>query len=76
LNLSNEYVFNDNKQLIDGDVADEEDKDDNNRTIIRENFNSIKTLDEIEPCRRDSYFKLKINESYKYIHKQSAYVDY
>jgi hypothetical protein len=48
-------LVNDNKQLIDGDVADEEDKNDNKTTVVRENLNSIKAFDEIESCRRDSY---------------------
>jgi hypothetical protein len=65
-------AVNANKQLIDGDVADEEDKNDNKTAVVRGNLNGIKAFDEIESCRRDSYFKLKINESYKYIHKQSA----
>jgi hypothetical protein len=65
-------LVNDNKQLIDGDVADEEDKNDNKATVVRENLNGIKAFDEIESCRRDSYFKLKINEIYKYMYKHST----
>ncbi len=64
-------LFNDNKQLIDGDVADE-DKNDKKTTVVRENINGIKAFDEIESCRRDSYFKLKINEIYKYMYKHST----
>jgi len=65
-------LVNDNKQLIDGDVTDEVDKNDNKTTVVRENLNGIKAFDKIKSCRRDSYFKLKINESYKCVHKQSA----
>jgi len=64
-------LFNDNKQLIDGYVADE-DKNDKKATVVRENINGIKAFDEIESCRRDSYFKLKINEIYKYMYKHST----
>ncbi|CAF1277306.1 unnamed protein product [Rotaria magnacalcarata] len=67
---------NDNSDIVNqlnSDVTfEEEDDNDYNMTTIKSNFNGTKIFDEIETCRRDSYFKLKINDSYKYIHKQSA----
>ncbi|CAF4501034.1 unnamed protein product [Rotaria magnacalcarata] len=67
---------NDNSDIVNelnSDVTfDEEDDNDYNMTTIKSNFNGMKIFDEIETCRRDSYFKLKINDSYKYIHKQLA----
>ena len=45
---------------------------DYNLKSSKPNFSGMRIFDEIEPCRQDSYFKLKINDNYKYIHKQSA----
>ncbi|CAF2821613.1 unnamed protein product [Rotaria sp. Silwood2] len=38
----------------------------------RANFNGIKIVDNINPMLKSSYFKLKINDKIKYLHKQSA----
>ncbi|CAF4628340.1 unnamed protein product [Rotaria socialis] len=66
----------DNSDIINqlnNDVIFDEDDDNNcTMTTIKSNFNGMKIFDEIETGRRDSYFKLKINDKYKYIHKQSA----
>ena len=32
-------------------------------------FNNMKISDEVETCSHDCYFKLKINDTYKYFHK-------
>ncbi|CAF2146013.1 unnamed protein product [Rotaria magnacalcarata] len=38
----------------------------------RSNFDGIKIVDNINPALKDSYFKIKINDKIKYLHKQSA----
>ena len=38
----------------------------------RSDFNGIRVVDNINPDFRQSYFKVKINENIKYLHKQSA----
>ena len=40
--------------------------------ITKSNFHGIKIFDRIKPKQIHSYFKIKINEKIKYIHKQSA----
>ena len=40
---------------------------------MRTNFNGMKIFDTVEPSRQDCYFKLKINGTFKFIHKQSAF---
>jgi hypothetical protein len=57
--------------VVIGGVENDDDND-YNMTTMKANFNGMKIFDEIETCRRDSYFKLKINASYKHIHNQSA----
>ncbi|CAF5201026.1 unnamed protein product [Rotaria magnacalcarata] len=39
---------------------------------LKSNFNGIRILDNINPELKRSYFKVKMNESIKYVHKQSA----
>ncbi|CAF4578478.1 unnamed protein product [Rotaria socialis] len=63
--------LDDNEQLND-DLTDDQ-VDDYYKIMTRKtDIIGMKIFDEIETCRRDSYFKLKINDNYKYIHKQSA----
>jgi len=38
----------------------------------KSHFDGVRVLDEINPNIKQSYFKLKINEKIKYIHKQSS----
>ncbi|CAF4827088.1 unnamed protein product, partial [Rotaria socialis] len=38
----------------------------------KSDFNGIKIVDNINPALRQSYFKVKINNNIKYLHKQSA----
>ncbi|CAF1556262.1 unnamed protein product, partial [Adineta ricciae] len=64
--------LNDYEQINDDNIADHEDNNEYNMKTIKTNFNNMKIFDEIELSRRDSYFKMKINDSYKYVHKQSA----
>ncbi|CAF1185865.1 unnamed protein product [Rotaria magnacalcarata] len=59
-------------QLNSDTILDEEDDNDYLMTTIKSNFNGMTIFDEIETCGRDSFFKLKINDTYKYIHKQST----
>jgi hypothetical protein len=64
--------FNDDKVINDDIAVDQEEDDDYSMTTIKANFNGIKISDGIEPYRQDAYFKVKINDNQKYIHKQSA----
>jgi hypothetical protein len=63
--------LDDDEQMHDDAIVDQDD-DDYNMTTMKTNFDGMKIFDDIEICRRDSYFKLKINDSYKYVHKQSG----
>ncbi|CAF4165786.1 unnamed protein product [Rotaria magnacalcarata] len=73
---------NDKKDIMDSYSDDEEMKnnlfdnqdDENNYNMmtVKSNFSGIKIYDHIEPCRRDAYFRIKINNSQKYVQKQSA----
>ncbi|CAF3052919.1 unnamed protein product [Rotaria sp. Silwood2] len=38
----------------------------------RSNFDGIKIVDNINPMLKHLYFKIKINDKIKYLHKQSA----
>ncbi|CAF1413044.1 unnamed protein product [Rotaria sordida] len=58
--------------MVDDVVADEEDEDNFYMMTTKSNLNGMKIYDDIEPCRRDSYFKVTLNDNQKYIHKQSA----
>ena len=49
---------------------------DNDEDILnstKSDFNGIRIVDSINPSLRQSYFKVKINDNIKYLHKQSAY---
>lgn len=61
----------DDEQMMDN-TPDDQASNNYNMTTVKADFRGMKIFDEIETCRRDSYFKLKINDNYKYIHKQSA----
>ncbi|CAF3915067.1 unnamed protein product [Rotaria magnacalcarata] len=52
------------------DVVSDDDYDILNST--KSDFNGIRVVDNINPALRQSYFKVKINDNIKYIHKQSA----
>ncbi|CAM4912299.1 unnamed protein product [Rotaria socialis] len=52
----------------DDDVVDEEDV----LTSTKSEFNGIRVFDDIDPNLKQSYFKIKLNDKIKYLHKQSA----
>ncbi|CAM4923863.1 unnamed protein product [Rotaria socialis] len=52
----------------DDDVVDEEDV----LTSTKFEFNGIRVFDDIDPNLKQSYFKIKLNDKIKYLHKQSA----
>ncbi|CAF3021128.1 unnamed protein product [Rotaria sp. Silwood2] len=64
--------LNDDEETMDDIDLEEEDENNYSMTTIKRNFNGIKIYEDIEPCRRNSYFKMKLNDNQKYIHKQSA----
>lgn len=75
-NDDNDIVNDAPDQLIDETLFDsQEDASDDDETILnstRSDFNGIRIVDNINPALRQSYFKVKINDRIKYLHKQSA----
>ncbi|CAF4986618.1 unnamed protein product, partial [Rotaria sp. Silwood1] len=64
-------------QLIDEILFDAQsdgvsDDDENILNSTKSDFNGIRIVDNINPAIRKSYFKVKINDNIKYLHKQSA----
>ncbi|CAF5110775.1 unnamed protein product, partial [Rotaria sp. Silwood1] len=64
-------------QLIDEILFDAQsdgvsDGDENILNSTKSDFNGIRIVDNINPAIRKSYFKVKINDNIKYLHKQSA----
>lgn len=61
--LNDEDVLDfENDDIFDGDML----------TSTKSDFNGIRILDSINPMLKQSYFKIKLNEKIKYLHKQSA----
>ncbi|CAF1173996.1 unnamed protein product [Rotaria sp. Silwood1] len=56
LNFKNDY-YNDEEEILNS---------------TRSSFEEIKIVDNINPMLENSYFKIKINDKNKYLHKQSA----
>jgi hypothetical protein len=54
------------------DVASDDDDDEDILNSTKSDFNGIRIVNNINPGLRQSYFKVKINENIKYLHKQSA----
>lgn len=54
------------------DVGSDEDENEEAWTSTKSEFHGIKIVDSINPTLKQSYFKIKINEKTKYLHKQSA----
>jgi hypothetical protein len=67
-----DQLTHDEQINLDADVDQDDTSDDYDMTTIKKNFDGMKILDDFDISRRDCYFKLKINNCYKYIHKQSA----
>ena len=77
LDEENEDNNNDEQdQSIDETSFDLQNEDVNDDEVIinstKSSFNGIRIVDQINPILRQSYFKVKINENIKYLHKQSA----
>ncbi|CAF4032427.1 unnamed protein product [Rotaria sp. Silwood1] len=58
-------------ELHDNMIDDDEDEQEH-MTSSKTNFSGIKISDEIPTHLKNSYFKIKINENWRYLHKQSA----
>ncbi|CAF4001827.1 unnamed protein product [Rotaria sp. Silwood1] len=75
-NDDNDAKNNEQDQLNDEVLVDFENDDENgNEEILnstKSDFNGIKIVDDINSMLKQSYFKIKINEKIKYLHKQSA----
>ncbi|CAF1323453.1 unnamed protein product [Rotaria sp. Silwood1] len=75
-NDDNDVKNNEQDKLNDEVLVDFENDDENgNEEILnstKSHFNGIKIVDDINPMLKQSYFKIKINEKIKYLHKQSA----
>ncbi|CAF2152320.1 unnamed protein product, partial [Rotaria magnacalcarata] len=64
-------------QLIDEIPFDPQNENvsDDDESILnstKSDFNGMRIVDNINPALRQSYFKVKINNNIKYLHKQSA----
>lgn len=62
-------IFDDNQSL---NESFDDDNDDENINSIKNDFNGIKIRDHINMQHKDRYFRMKINDTVKYIHKQTA----
>ncbi|CAF1581284.1 unnamed protein product [Rotaria magnacalcarata] len=62
----------DDEEMKNNLFDDQDDENNYNMMTVKSNFSGIKIYDHIEPCRRDAYFRIKINNSQKYVQKQSA----
>ncbi|CAF1546191.1 unnamed protein product [Adineta ricciae] len=51
---------------------DESDDEEDTFNSTKSEFDGIRVVDNIKPDFRQSYFKIKINDNIKYLHKQSA----
>jgi hypothetical protein len=50
----------------------DKDDDEDSWTSTKSKFDGIKIVDAINLMLKESYFKIKINETTKFLHKQSA----
>ncbi|CAF1621515.1 unnamed protein product [Rotaria sordida] len=73
LNNNDEFISNiyeDSQSL--NDSFDDDDEEEENMNSIKTDFDGIKILDHIKMEQKDRYFKIKINDKVKYMHKQTA----
>lgn len=68
----NTYSSNDESNRSFDELIDDDDDNDENLKSIKNNFQGMNMRDNIHSEDRKSYFKIKINEKIKYLHKQSA----
>jgi hypothetical protein len=55
------------------ECPDESDSDDDGvLNSTKSDFDRIRIVDRVNPALRQSYFKIKVNQNIKYLHKQSA----
>ncbi|CAF4834634.1 unnamed protein product, partial [Rotaria sp. Silwood2] len=67
--------LNINDGFSSNDDYDDEDEQDNTRNLInttKEEFSGMKVLSTVQSHIEHSYFKVKINDDTKYMHKQTA----
>ncbi|CAF3799774.1 unnamed protein product [Rotaria sp. Silwood1] len=71
LNNSDELITNvhENSQSLNDSFDDDEQESMNS---IKTDFDGVKILDDIKMEQKDCYFKIKINDKIKYMHKQTA----
>ncbi|CAF1373305.1 unnamed protein product [Didymodactylos carnosus] len=63
----------DDKNVTSNSSSDNEDEVENESlTTIGNEFSGMRIVNEIKPNQQDSYFQVKINDSVKYLHKQTA----
>ncbi|CAF4814541.1 unnamed protein product [Rotaria socialis] len=71
-------VLNDEQNQLDDEALLDFENDDNVvdekdvLTSTKSEFNGIRIFDNIDPNLKQSYFKIKLNDKIKYLHKQSA----
>ena len=63
---------NDNDKAVLNELVNFDDDDESDATSIREDFKGINIRDDIGIEDIKTYFKIKINDTVKYLHKQSA----
>ncbi|CAF4248228.1 unnamed protein product, partial [Adineta steineri] len=75
-NDDNNVIDDTQVELDDGTVFDPQSDDSSDEEDLlnstKSDFNGIRIVDDINPALRQSYFKIKINDNIKYLHKQSA----
>ncbi|CAF1583850.1 unnamed protein product [Adineta steineri] len=75
-NDDNNIIDDTQVELDDGTVFDPQSDDSSDEEDLlnstKSDFNGIRIVDDINPALRQSYFKIKINDKIKYLHKQSA----
>lgn len=69
--LDNEENDFDDEGLFDFENDDDVDEKDM-LTSTKSEFNGIRIVDDIDPNSKQSYFRIKLNDKIKYLHKQSA----
>jgi hypothetical protein len=70
-NSTQDQSIDETLSSLQNDPVSDDEKDILNST--KSDFNGIRVVDNINPDFRQSYFKVKINENIKYLHKQSAW---
>ncbi|CAF2110349.1 unnamed protein product [Rotaria magnacalcarata] len=72
LNNNDELVSNINEDNDDLNESIDDEEDEENINSIKNDFNGLKIRDNINMEQKDHYFKIKINDTVKYVHKQTT----